>query len=309
MDTVANLKFSSKGQERLFLQKSREHLRQLYAQGPEAVAEALNRRCPWCQSLLVPQILDGWKGLQAVFPDYCGCKGERAGLAAEEKRRQEALDEADRRRWTLGLSRAGLVGWLANATFESYTDREDWDGAALCRAGVWDYANVVLGGGLGDQPWLVLHGYYGTGKTHLAAAVVREALTHGWSQCSLRVWPDYIKRLQASFNHQKGEERTSDIVDELERGRLDVIDEIDKKEPSRSGFTENELFTVLNYRYNERLPTVLTFNHGPRDTDRRAPGRMALERYLGRAILDRVVGAAYDVIGFDGPSHRWSQVE
>jgi hypothetical protein len=45
-------------------------------------------------------------------------------------------------------------------------------------------------------------------------------------------------------------------------------------------------------------------NYGPGDVDAAAPGRLALEAYLGRAVLDRVIGAAFDVIEFSGPSYR-----
>ena len=83
-----------------------------------------------------------------------------------------------------------------------------------------------------------------------------------------------------------------------------AIDDLDKKDPGRSGWAREELYTVLNHRYNAQLPTILTFNYAPVEADPNAPGRLRLERYLGRALVDRVIGAAFDVVAFDGPSYR-----
>ena len=81
-----------------------------------------------------------------------------------------------------------------------------------------------------------------------------------------------------------------------------MIDDLDKR--SATEWSREVLFSVVNERYNKGVPTVLTFNHGPGDRDPKAPGRLALATYLGEAVLDRIVGAAFDVIDFDGPSYR-----
>jgi len=151
-----------------------------------------------------------------------------------------------------------------------------------------------------DGKWLILHGGYGTGKSHLAAAVIREAMEADVPQAYFRVWTEYLKRLQASWD-DNAREHTSDIERELASGRLVVIDDIDKRRPT--AWTREVLFTALNRRYNARLPTVLTFNYGPDDVDRNAPGRLALEEYLGRATLDRLLEVSI-MVEFAGPSYR-----
>lgn len=290
----------------------RRKLRQLWEDGGwEAVAEALDRRCPWCLRLLEPTISEGLNGdLLFVWPDYCGCAQEQANLALEKREAEQAAREWERLRWAEALNRSGMVGWLASATFESYEPREDWVGANVCKAGVMDYANALFGDAVNGKPWLILHGSYGTGKSHLAAAVIHEALRKGRRQCYFRVWPQYLKRLQKSWNHREGDEVTSDIVEELQQGTIIVIDDLDKKQPSRSGWAEDELFAVLNYRYNRALPTILTFNHSPDDPyvtpDGQTTSATALEAYLGRATLDRISQLAFDVIQFQGPSYRSS---
>jgi DNA replication protein DnaC len=275
---------------------------------PEKLESELARSCPWCERRLPLRVFEGWKGKQIVPVVTCGCEGERAGLAKEAERRRREHEEFEREKWAKTLQQAGLVGWLADATFESYRAREDWPSAKACKVAVEAYATALLGEKLGSKPWLILHGQYGTGKSHLAAAVVHKAIEQGMRGCFFRVWPQYLKRLQASWERQPGEERTGDIVSELQRGRLVAIDDLDKKQPSRSGWAEDELFAALNYRYNEQAPTILTFNHGPDDPyvlpNGKRAGVTALEAYLGRAALDRISGAAFDMVEFDGASFR-----
>jgi DNA replication protein DnaC len=114
------------------------------------------------------------------------------------------------------------------------------------------------------------------------------------------VWPEYLKRLQASWDGDG--ERTAAIEEELASGRLVVLDDVDKRNPSQ--WSREVLFTAMNRRYNEGLPTVMTFNHGPDDADPKAPGRKALEEFLGRATLDRLIGSVAKVVAFEGASYR-----
>jgi hypothetical protein len=286
----------------------RERLQRLLRDDPDQLTRELAHRCPWCDHVLPLKVLDGWKGPTVIPTSRCGCEGERAGLAKEAERRHRQQIAWERVEWARTLERAGLVGWLADATFDSYQARDDWPSAGQCKVAVEVYAEKLLASSLGGKPWLILHGQYGTGKSHLAAAVVHAALADGWRGCFFRVWPQYLKRLQASWDRANGEERTGDIVHELQGGRLVAIDDLDKKQPSRSGWAEDELFAVLNYRYNREEPTILTFNHGPDDPyvtpDGKRSSVSALEAYLGRATLDRLSGAAFDVVAFDGASYR-----
>jgi len=274
------------------------------------VAEAQDRRCEHCSVLLVPEIrtfdapwLEGGELLHPIYGE-CQCEGAMQAQAAAERRKRAAMAEEQQRTWQRAMERAGLIGWLAEARFENFQQREEWPALADMAQRVQRFVGLALVEQLGDRPWLILHGNYGTGKTHLAAAAVRSALEGGWRRVFFRPWTQYLKRLQASWDRRDGEERTSDIIEELQQGRLVAIDDLDKREPGRSGWAREELYTALNYRYNAQLPILLTFNYSPGEADPEAPGRMRLERYLGKAILDRIIGAAFDVIAFEGPSYR-----
>ena len=234
-----------------------------------------------------------------MWPELHGCGEEKSHLA-----RQKLVAEA--KAWNMKKSQAGLTGRLADATFESFTERGDWPGAVECKQRAMAYTQAMLAGELGQSTWLVLYGNYGAGKSHLAAAIVRHALAAGWQSCYFRAWTTYLGRFKAAWDRQrKGDyngECEDDIIRELQHGDLVVIDDLDKRAPT--DWALSTLYTVLNDRWQHNLPTVLTFNYGPGDADPKAPGRLGLERFLGRAVIDRLIDAAFDTIGFEGPSHR-----
>ena len=218
----------------------------------------------------------------------CGCPAEAAILQAEQ---ESANTDDDKWKWAKLLKRSGLVGWLASATFDTYhaeTEKQDQQ-----KRFALEYATALLGGVLGNQPWLILYGKLGTGKTHLAAAIVHAALSGGpeWSGCYFRVWPQWIESLQSSWD-KNSDLSTSALIRELQGGRLVVMDDIDKAKTTQ--WMKEKLYTALNHRYNERLPTILTFN--------RSPGEMV--PWLGGPLIDRVIEVLYNAVQFSGTSYR-----
>jgi DNA replication protein DnaC len=306
MDNIGHL---ADQQARRLYQNSRKQLQKRYSMGAQELARQEGRHCPHCETLLIPEIREfaaPWlpEG-KLLCPIYspCECDGaQQAELAKAETAEEDARIAAQVRRDS-ARRQAGLVGWLAGATFATFKKRDNWKAAATRAVLVRNFVDAVLVDNLGDRPWLILYGNYGTGKTHLAAAAIHEAIDYGWRDVYFRSWTEYLRRLQASWNRTEGEDRTSDIVAELQRGKLIAIDDLDKKEP-RSGWAGEELYTVLNYRYNACLPTILTFNCAPGAPDPDNAGHLMLERYMSRAILDRIIGARYNAIDFDGSSYR-----
>lgn len=237
-----------------------------------------------------------------IYPDRHDCPEERAAAALAEAAARHASGVSAERERRRQLHRAGLTGQLDACTFARFQPRADWPEAVHLAQRVLDYAKAVIAGQT-DRTWLLLYGNYGTGKTHLAAAAVHYALGAGWIDATFRVWTTYVERLQATIDRRRqvedefGHETVTDIMAELKRGRLVVIDDIDKQPPSE--WTQAKLYEVLNTRYNAARPTVLTFNLAPDDP--------RTQDVLGGAAFDRVMHLAYDVIEFSGPSYRLSE--
>jgi DNA replication protein DnaC len=306
MESIAEvLQGLSKRRSKQELEEMRQKSEQLSGLKPEEVAIEQDRHCVHCGELLIP-IIKGvylpWRREETqtvLWAEFHGCDEEAANLS-----RQKAI--ADEKEWANRMHKAGLTGRLASATFETFTERADWPGAMECKSRAMIYTMAMLAGDLGNSTWLVLYGNYGTGKSHLAAAIVRHALAAGWQRCYFRAWTSYLGRFKAAWDRQRrGDyegECEDEIIRELQRGDLVVIDDLDKRAPT--DWALSTLYTVLNRRWQHDLPTVLTFNYGPNDSDPKAPGRLGLERFLGKAVIDRMIDACFDTIAFEGPSHR-----
>jgi DNA replication protein DnaC len=121
------------------------------------------------------------------------------------------------------------------------------------------------------QGWLVLFGGYGCGKTHLAAAIANQVIECG-DAVLLVVVPDLLDYLRATFAPNSlvaFDER----FDEVRNTPLLILDDLGTQ--SSTAWAQEKLFQILNYRYNARLPTVLTSNHSLEEIDLRIRSRMA----------------------------------
>jgi len=107
------------------------------------------------------------------------------------------------------------------------------------------------------EGWLVLKGGYGCGKTHLAAAIANACVERGQPVLFITV-PDLLDYLRAAFAP------TSTVAygtrfEEARTVSVLILDDLGTE--SSTTWAQEKLFQILNYRYNARLPTVITTNH------------------------------------------------
>jgi len=102
--------------------------------------------------------------------------------------------------------------------------------------------------------WLVLMGLTGCGKTHLAAAIVNYRYEIG-KPALFVVVPDFLDHLRSTFSP---ESRVSydQLFESVKTAPLLVLD--DFGEQSTNPWVTEKLYQLINYRYNSRLPTVIT---------------------------------------------------
>lgn len=105
--------------------------------------------------------------------------------------------------------------------------------------------------------WLVLSGGYGVGKTHLAAAIAHERLANGQS-VFFSIVPDLLDHLRAAFA-PSSEMPYDELFDKVREAGVLVLDDLGAE--NATAWATEKLFQIINYRYNYRMPTVVTTNH------------------------------------------------
>ncbi len=118
--------------------------------------------------------------------------------------------------------------------------------------------------------WLLLIGGYGCGKTHLAAAIANFAVSMGVPTLFLTV-PDLLDLLRFSFDSEDTtfEER----FNEIRSAALLVLDDFGTQ--NATAWAQEKLFQIVNYRYINKLPLVVTTNVPLDEIEPRIRSRLA----------------------------------
>lgn len=132
------------------------------------------------------------------------------------------------------------------------------------------------------QGWLILLGPYSSGKTHLAAAIANACRAAGVGVLLVTV-PDLLDHLRATFA-PTSQASYDKRFNEIKMAELLILDDLGTE--SATPWAREKLYQLINYRYNARLPTVITTAHELDDLDTRLVTRMR-DRRLSRifAIL------------------------
>ena len=166
------------------------------------------------------------------------------GQAIRCQCKEQQLKERDR----LNLRNVSNLDPFHDKTFEAFDSalpglREAHDIARR-------YAEDPLG-------WLVLRGGYGCGKTHLAAAIAHVAQQRDVAVI-FAIVPDLLDHLRATFAPSSDMPYDA-LFDKVRESELLVLDDFGAE--NSTAWATEKLFQLINYRYNYRMPTVITTNH------------------------------------------------
>jgi DNA replication protein DnaC len=166
------------------------------------------------------------------------------GQAIRCQCKEQQIKERDR----LNLRNISNLDPFHDKTFEAFDSslpglREAYDIAR-------HYAEDPLG-------WLVLRGGYGCGKTHLAAAIAHVAQQRDVAVI-FAIVPDLLDHLRATFAPSSDMPYDA-LFDKVRESELLVLDDFGAE--NSTAWATEKLFQLINYRYNYRMPTVITTNH------------------------------------------------
>lgn len=139
----------------------------------------------------------------------------------------------------------------------------------------YDYAtNFENNNGQG----LLFMGNPGTGKTHLAAAITNYITDEYGIAVKFGNFISILNDIKKSFHSDE------DIVRKLKEMPLLVIDDLGKER--RSEWSEMILYDVINGRYEDYMPTIITTNLDPEEVKER----------FGEAVLSRIIEMCTGVV-------------
>lgn len=148
-----------------------------------------------------------------------------------------------------------------------------------------------------------LSGKPGTGKTHLAAAIIRNVYeesipkpyfcleTYRWRYKKIRLpsfvtIPSLLLRMRSSFDDANKENEQS-IIDEYTEDRLIIFDDFGAEKMSE--WSLQVLYIIVDHRYTRMLPTVITSNLTIDDIGGKISDRIA-SRIAGMCNIINLVG-------------------
>ncbi|MEU9760250.1 ATP-binding protein [Streptomyces sp. NPDC047987] len=142
---------------------------------------------------------------------------------------------------------------------------------------------------------LVLHGNIGTGKTHQAYGALRRVAEAG--PCNFHMIATTAPDLYGLLRPGGSDKGSETELKRLMRIPFLLLDDLGTEKLSE--FTEEATYRIVNHRYNESLPLLITTNL-PIKTGSPTPD---LVTRLGDRLASRLAQTA-TVVGFDGPDLR-----
>jgi DNA replication protein DnaC len=138
--------------------------------------------------------------------------------------------------------------------------------------------------------WLIISGYNGTGKTHLAAAIGNYVLARN-QQVLFMTAPDLFDMLRQSYQANATQGDYDATLERISTIPLLIIDDLGVE--NQSGWVMEKLFQILNHRYINRLPLVITTNLDVKQFPPRIASRLSDENFatlIPLKIRDQRVG-------------------
>ncbi len=168
------------------------------------------------------------------------------------------------------LNRFGNLERLQHMTFESFSPHGRVALSRIAQQSLERAYNLAYAFAQSRKGWLLLEGGFGCGKTHLAAAIANYCVSHGVPTLFLTV-PDLLDWLRASF--EGTDVQFSDRFDEIRRVPLLVMDDFGTQ--NATPWAQEKLFQLLDDRYLNNLPTVITSNLRLEEIEGRIRSRLA----------------------------------
>lgn len=122
---------------------------------------------------------------------------------------------------------------------------------------------------------VMVTGPVGCGKTFLACAAANALIDSG-REVLFVIVPDLLDQIRASYD-SSNQDTEHDLMDSARSVGVLILDDLGAH--NYTDWVRNKLYTIINYRLNNRLPTMITTNLDLNE----------LEQYLGQRTTSRII--------------------
>jgi len=221
-------------------------------------------RCRVCgQSFKEQKVLIGDKEKTFYFPS-CDCGAKQK----EEKEKKEKQDQK------IALLKKIIPPRFFHASFEA---AKEINPEIVKKA--WDWVKLLEYTPMEQLKGLFLFGGYGVGKTFLACCIAKEILLSTSFEVEFFSVPEMLERMRREQGRIRGSLIDNLIVDrgdKITKKQVLILDDIGQERVT--DWVAEQVFILINNRYENYLPTIFTSNCNSAE----------LERNLGGAIISRI---------------------
>ena len=192
-----------------------------------------------------PEAVEYWKKYDAEQ----AAKKEAERIAEEQKRKRERIERL--------LGKSGIKKRFQLRTFDNF--KADTPERQRCYKIAKRYADTFKQR-YENGDGLYIEGTNGTGKTHLAAAIALQLINEG-VPVICKTSTDMLLDIKKTF--ERGDISESAVLGIYKSADLLIIDDLGKEQCS--DWSMSILYSILNDRYEDMKPTIITTNYGAED--------------------------------------------
>lgn len=208
----------------------------------------------------------------------------QAKQEAEDKARIETARKANQKAKLERMLDSARIGRrYADCTLENFIPVKGADKALnTCTEYVKDFSKDSGEG-------LIMAGPSGSGKSHLAVAIVKAIAETGKSAIFQSV-PELLAKLRMTYDKNNEGEKEDEILEQLAQCDLLVLDDIGAEK--QSAWTEERLYLLIDRRYRDKRATIVTTNLNYNEIEKLL-GTRAMDRLLETCGIVKLTASSY----------------
>lgn len=262
--------------------------------------EIITLVCPQCgkefQSYRLIEILHKKNYPNEDKPICADCRKPQVDKMNEEMKQAIAKEKSERiEKWKL---ESGIPPRYQEKRFSNFSvTRENKKAYSVCfeyaksfpNFKAIKYTSLAL---ISELKW-------GVGKTHLVCSIAHEIIENClYSRNPICYMTEYqlFTRLRATFEHQEDSESEQEFYNYVCSVPLLIIDDVGKEEVADPRFVQRVWFQIVNSRYDNLLPIVITANKTPDMIAQHLGGSRNNEAVFDR-LYEMINGVFYAVGG------------